>query len=60
MRASVYISQIPSDSIFWKNLMCVKYFIIDGEEQRRLELDPSTKDVHLGKYILFGTEIRGC
>ncbi|SJL10079.1 uncharacterized protein ARMOST_13461 [Armillaria ostoyae] len=58
MRASVYISQMPSESIFWKNLMCVKYFVVDGEEQRRLGLEASTKDVHLGKYILFGSEIR--
>ncbi|KAK0451524.1 arylamine N-acetyltransferase 1 [Armillaria borealis] len=47
-----------SESIFWKNLMCVKYFVVDGEEQRRLGLEASTKDVHLGKYILFGSEIR--
>lgn len=58
MRASVYISQVPSESIFWKNLMCVKYFVVDGEEQRRLGLEASAKDMHLGKYILFGSEIR--
>ncbi|KAK0205183.1 hypothetical protein DFS33DRAFT_1274130 [Desarmillaria ectypa] len=58
MRASVYISQMPSESIFWKNLMCVKYFVVDEEEQRRLGLESSAKDVHLGKYILFGSEIR--
>lgn len=38
--------------------MCVKYFVVDGEEQRRLGLEASTKDMHLGKYILFGSEIR--
>ncbi|KAK0469337.1 cysteine proteinase [Desarmillaria tabescens] len=58
MRASVYISQIPSESIFWKNLICVRYFVVDGEEQRRLGLESRAKDVHLGKYILFGNEIR--
>ncbi|KAK0194206.1 cysteine proteinase [Armillaria mellea] len=58
MRASAYISQMPSESIFWKNVVCVKYFVVDGEERRRLGLDASTKDVHLGKYILFGSEIR--
>lgn len=58
MRASAYISQVPSESIFWKNVMCVKYFIVDGEEQRSLGLEVCTNDVYLGKYILFGSEIR--
>ncbi|KAK0223648.1 cysteine proteinase [Armillaria fumosa] len=57
MRASAYISQVPSESIFWKNVMCVKYFIVDGEEQRGLGLEANTNDVHLGRYILFGSEI---